>query len=86
MAESASMVESVSMVESASTAPATKNREEILSNKYLEYRCRSKQNFSKSHPENIFVESILSKNFERSHNTSFVWRMLVEKSSHTDSS
>ncbi|KAL8559609.1 hypothetical protein ACOMHN_008320 [Nucella lapillus] len=86
MVKSDSMVESNSMVESTSMAPASKNREEILSNKYLGCYCRSKQNFSKSHPENIFVESILSKNFERSRDTSFVWRMLVEKSSHTDSS
>ncbi|KAL8620764.1 hypothetical protein ACOMHN_041938 [Nucella lapillus] len=86
MAESVSMAESNSMVESTSMAPASKNREEILSNKYLGCHCRSKQNFSKSHPENIFVESILSNISERSHDTSYVWRMLVEKSSHTVSS
>ncbi|KAL8591604.1 hypothetical protein ACOMHN_030490 [Nucella lapillus] len=79
-----SMVESNSMVESTSMAPASKNIEEILSNKYLGCHCRSKENFSKSHPENIFVESILSKMFERSHDTSYVWRMLA--SSHTVSS
>ncbi|KAL8567595.1 hypothetical protein ACOMHN_054408 [Nucella lapillus] len=62
------------------TSKKNRKREEILSNKYLECRCRSKQSFSKSHPENIFVESTLSKNFERSHDMSYVWRMLVEKS------